>query len=656
MKTRWNITTVNPQRQNDFADELKISPILAGVLLKRNFDLESAQIFLDEKKQPFYDPLLLPDMQTAVSRIRTAIYEKELITIFGDYDVDGITSTAVLYKTLKELGAAVEYYLPDRQAEGYGLHKEAVDKFINKTKLLITVDCGIRSIDEISYAGGYMDVIVTDHHIPGDKLPEAAAVIDPKCSGCEYPDKNLAGVGVSFKLCQALWENIRNESFTKYLDIVALGTVADIVPLTGENRKIVKQGLSMIQNCGLIELLTLCNLQKDNITAGHIGFIIGPRLNAAGRLKHAGIGVELLLTEDKIRAHELAVMLDDENKIRQQLVEETFIEAAEMVRKNGYDKSTMIVAAGVNWHQGIIGIVASRLVDEFYRPAIVISIGEDGIGKGSCRSIKGFDICDALTACSDKLLAFGGHTMAAGLTVNVSGIDDFRKSITEYADSKLKKEDLLPLIEIDQVLRPEAVDKNLVDSLALLEPFGMGNPAPLFLCGDILPENIKAIGRNNEHLKFMFSANAQKYTAIGWNIGEYAETIANKKIDFVFQPDINKWNDKEYIQFKIKDMKFSKSEEQYPTHDMIGQIYICLKRMDKKNGESIEFDFKKISAAYKVCTGKIIDEKTIRYCLRVLSEIDVITADAEKNIIKILPMPKEKKDINTSAAFLQRYM
>ncbi len=656
MKTRWNITTANPQQQNEFADKLKISPVLAGVLLKRKFDLESAQIFLDEEKQPFYDPFLLPDMHEAVDRIRTAVYEKELITIFGDYDVDGITSTAVLYKTLRELGAAVEYYLPDRQTEGYGLHKEAVDKFINKTKLLITVDCGIRSIDEAAYAGGYMDVIVTDHHVPGDKLPEAIAVIDPKCSGCKYPDENLAGVGVSFKLCQALWENIRHESFTKYLDIVALGTVADIVPLTGENRKIVKRGLSAIQNCGLIELITVCNLQKDNITAGHIGFIIGPRLNAAGRLKHAGIGVELLLTEDKIRAHELAVMLDDENKIRQQLVEETFIEAAETVRQNGYDKKTMIVVAGADWHQGIIGIVASRLVDEFYRPAIVISMGKDGIGKGSCRSIKGFDICGALTACSDKLLAFGGHTMAAGLTVNVSGIDDFRKSITEYADGKLGKEDLLPLIEIDQVLRPEAVDKNLVDSLSLLEPFGMGNPAPLFLCGDIMPDNIKKIGRNNEHLKFMFSVNEQKYTAIGWNIGEYAETIENKKIDFVFQPDINKWNDKEYIQFKIKDMKISKSEEQYPTHDMIGQVYICLKRIDKKNGGLVGLDLKEISTLYEAGTGKAINEKTIQYCITVLSEIDIIAADTEKNIIRILPMPKKKKDINTSAAFLQRYM
>ncbi|WP_196604977.1 single-stranded-DNA-specific exonuclease RecJ [Pectinatus haikarae] len=653
MKKKWNISPADAAGQRLWAEKLNISPAAAGVLLKRGWTLQNAQAFLNVQEQNFYDPFLLPNMQAAVARIKAAIFKKDLITIFGDYDVDGITATAVLYKTLKELGALVEYYLPDRQSEGYGVHKQSIDKFIGQTNLLITVDCGIRSTEEMEYAGNYMDVIVTDHHLPGPQLPAAVAVIDPKRDDSCYPDENLAGVGVAFKLCQALWQNVKNEEFTKYLDIVALGTVADIVPLLNENRKIVKSGLTAIENTGLIELIKLCGLKKENITAGHIGFVLGPRLNAAGRLKHAGIGVELLLTEDREKASELAKYLDDENKIRQSLVESTFAEAVKTVHANNYDKTTAIVAAGQNWHPGIIGIVASRLVEEFYRPTVVISLNEEAIGKGSCRSIRGFNICDALSASDDVLESFGGHAMAAGLTINKTKVELFRKKFTQYADDFLTEENLQPLLEIAEVLHPEEVTKKLITDIAQLEPFGVGNPAPLFLCGGVQAKNPKRLGKNGEHLKFVFSVKDRLYTALGWGFGEFADKLANKNAIFVFHPEINIWNGKEQIQFNIKDIKMD--ERKYPSHDEIGLFYIFLKKT-LSAGKTARLDTDTIRKAYTHFSAKAITAEEIEYCLQVLSEINIINFNKTDHSIELLPLPKEKKNINTSKTFLQQYI
>ncbi|WP_196596012.1 single-stranded-DNA-specific exonuclease RecJ [Pectinatus frisingensis] len=654
MKKRWIISPIDQKAQLSLAASLNISPVTAGVLLKKGVNEKTAASFLNKTGTSFYDPLLLPNMQAAVARIKAAIYKKELITIFGDYDVDGITSTVVLYKTLQELGASVQYYLPDRQLEGYGVHKASIDKFINKTKLLITVDCGIRSISELEYASDYMDVIVTDHHLPGDELPEAIAVIDPKRADCEYPDKNLAGVGVAFKLCQALWQNIKNEEFTRYLDVVALGTVADIVPLTNENRTIVKRGLANITNLGILELINICKLDKNTITAGHIGFVLGPRLNAAGRLKHADMGVELLLSCDSSSAHKLAEALDKENSLRQQLVETVFKEAMILVHKNNYTNNKLIVVCGKNWHPGIIGIVASRLVDEFYLPTVVISIDNNGVGKGSCRSIKNFNIVGALSACNDNLTTFGGHAMAAGLTIESSQINFFRDNMIKYAAANIPDSDLIPSIEVDQVLSPQAVNKAMIAELTLLEPFGVDNPAPLFLCGGIQPCNIKKIGQKGVHLKFTFLDNNYSYTALGWNMGKYADIIENNKIDFIFQPEINNWNDKKYIQFILKDIKLSQSDKLYPSREFIGIVYLTLKHIYPAGQKPIKIDLSQIITHLKThLVG--IDEKTITYCLNVLAEIQIISINWEKKLLKFLPIPKMKKDLNTSNIFLKRY-
>lgn len=653
MKKKWDITPPDKHKQLIWAEKLNLSPITAGVLIKRGWTLDDAAAFLDAEQQDFYDPLYLPNMQAAVARIRAAIHKEELITIFGDYDVDGITATVVLYKTLQSLGANVEYYLPDRQREGYGIHKESITKFIDKTKLLITVDCGIRSSAETEYASNYMDVIITDHHLPGQQLPEAVAVIDPKREDCDYPDKNLAGVGVAFKLCQALWRNIKNEEFTKYLDIVALGTVADIVPLLNENRKFVKMGLSSINNIGLLALINLCGLQKNEITAAHIGFVLGPRLNAVGRLKHASIGVKLLLTEDKDEAAELAQFLDEENKIRQQLVESTFQEASKIVQDNDYDKSAALVVAAENWHPGIIGIVASRLVEKFYRPTIVISFDKEGIGKGSCRSIKNFDICDALADSDDLLVAFGGHSMAAGLTIKRADLNLFREKFTQYAQRTLSTEDFYPLLNVETVLQPEDVTKKLITDISRLEPFGMGNPAPLFLCSEVKTNSIKKIGKDAAHLRFTFSVKNKTYAAIGWRMGEYADKLQNELFHFVFRPGINVWNGKEYIQFEVKDIKIDEGD--YPTHDEVGYLYLFLKKMMPLNKNTSKQNIIDVIRQYKQFCQKPITKQKIMYCLKVLSEIGIIKINEKENEIEFLPLPKEKKDINASKTFLQKY-
>lgn len=647
MRKRWQIVPIIFEQIRLWSEKLHIGPEIAEILLRRNWSMKDAAAFLCVAKKDFYDPFLLPNMRVATARINAAIYKREIITIFGDYDVDGITSTAVLYKTLKKLGARVEYYLPDRQKEGYGLHKEAIEKFKFHTKLLITVDCGIRSVDEVEYANDFMDVIITDHHLPGKMLPAALAVIDPKRDDCTYPDKNLAGVGVAFKLCQALWQSSKGEKFTHYLDIVALGTVADIVPLLDENRKIVQMGLKKIENKGLLALIDICRLNAQKLNSADIGFVIGPRFNAAGRLAQAGWGVELLLTDDEEKVYEIAKLLDEENKKRKQLVETAFAEAKAQVIENAYEKTAAIIVSARGWHPGIIGIVASRLVDVFYRPTIVISIDESGKGKGSCRSIDGLNINDALAASADTLLGFGGHAMAAGLTIQEKDITKFRQILTQYVMENLDENDFFPQITIDDILKPQQVTKNLLEELEVLEPFGAGNPPPLFLCTDVEVIATKKMGVADKHLRCRFSSEQQSYTAIGWNMGEQAEELNGKKIDMIFSPGINVWQEKEYMQFMLKDIR--PTSFLYPSHDKIGKFYLLLKKLAHKK-KNINLAVVKAG-----CNQYVKDVKKIDYCIKVLTEIKIIELTTDGNI-KFLPLGKGKKSLNASATFLKRYM
>ncbi|MBO4853193.1 MAG: single-stranded-DNA-specific exonuclease RecJ, partial [Schwartzia sp.] len=499
MRKKWSIIGTADASDQAFAEQLGVSTFLAGILRRRNIsDVQKARAFLNpEQLQAYYDPFLMRDMDRAVARIRQAIEASEKIVVYGDYDVDGITATTLLVRALRRLGAVADYYIPKRE-EGYGLHTESLKKIAEDgAGLVVTVDCGIAGTAEIDAVRGVIDVVVTDHHLPGDTLPDAAAVVDQHRADCEYPFKDLAGVGIAFKLCQALFRVMKDEEFDDDIELVALGTVADIVPLLSENRKLVKIGLSRMKETklqGLRQLIDVAGLSGKEISSGQIGFMLAPRLNAAGRLETAMRGVELLMTEDENKARDIALMLNELNGERQQVEADILEQAKKQLASVDTAAARTLVVAGKDWHSGVIGIVASRLVDLYYRPTVVVSL-QDGVGKGSCRSIKGFHLFDALTAAKDTLVQFGGHEMAAGLTVLPENIGALQEALDDYAKKNLTEEDYIPCLELEAELRPEEITINLVKELALLEPYGMSNPRPLFCCLGIWGSGAHAIGR-----------------------------------------------------------------------------------------------------------------------------------------------------------------
>ena len=438
MNKRWEILRIDEKKQILLEKNLHISSSIAEILTRKNLDENSAKLFLNPTKIPYHDPFLLKDMEKACQRLLLALKNKEKICIYGDYDVDGVSSTALLMTVFTKLGFNIDYYLPDRHSEGYGLHIESLQKLIPKYDLLITVDCGITALDEVDYAKDKIDIIITDHHLPREILPDAFAIINPTQTQCNYPNKNLCGVGVAFKLCQGLYQCLNKDihELENYLDIVALGTIADIVPLVDENRRIVKKGLANIQNLGIKTLIEICNYDENNINTGHIGFGVAPRLNAAGRLTHASIAVELLLATDKQTAHQKALYLDEENKQRQEIVEDIFHEAVKKIEENNLQENKIIIVVGENWHEGVIGIAASRLQEKYYRPIIIIAT-KDNIGKASCRSIDGLHMKNALTYCEQDLMVYGGHSKAAGFTIDLAKLDDFISHMQTYANEHL---------------------------------------------------------------------------------------------------------------------------------------------------------------------------------------------------------------------------
>lgn len=557
----WRLVPDQQELREHLSECLGITEVVAQLLINRGISTEQdAKTFLYAGYETLGNPFALKDMEKAVLRIECAIHNQEKITIYGDYDVDGITSCAILYKLLTRLGAIAEYYIPERQSEGYGLNSQALEHLYQTgTKLLITVDCGISSLEETAAMLGKMDIIITDHHQPPSTLPVAAAIINPKRTDCPYPDKQLAGVGVAFKLCQALWFTcqVSKPMFLDNVELVAVGTIADIVPLVGENRLLVKLGLERLpntSNMGIKSLLEVCNLRGAKIDAGKVGFMLAPRLNAAGRVGHASLAVELLVTEDKDRARAIAVFLDEENCRRQVLEKEILESTEDVITSSNLTSGKVIVVAGEDWHPGVIGIVASRLVDRYYQPAIVISI-RDGIGKGSCRSIPGFDIYEALSSCSELLVKFGGHKQAAGLTIEVGNIDAFRQRMNEKA-SLLSDDTYRPVLQIDTLVSLEQISALLLEQLACLAPHGMGNPTPVFACRELQVADLKSIGQNGKHLKLKVRRQNSTGDVIGWGMGEMAASIhRNDSIDLAFAPEFNEWQGHRNIQLKAFDVK-----------------------------------------------------------------------------------------------------
>lgn len=544
--------------------ELSLPPVVITILLLRG--VEDVYRFVNADVSLLHDPFLMKDVEEATQRIIEAIRGKEKITVYGDYDVDGITSTVMLVRFLKSHGAVVDYYIPDRLEEGYGINKKAIDTIANKgTSLLITVDCGITAVSEIEYAKQKgLDVVVTDHHECTENLPKADFIINPKQKDCPYPFKKLAGVGVVFKLIQAITIRLKfhmKELLDEYIDLVAIGTVADVMPLEDENRIIVKNGLNHIlytANHGIKALIKVADLKTDNITTSTIGFGLAPRINAAGRMGNSECAVALLLSDDETEALNYAMILEEENRDRQALENDIYNEAIEIINKNeSFKDDYVLVLEHSGWHRGIVGIVASKISEKYNKPCILISIDEDGIGKGSGRSIKAFNLFEALAECSEHLLKFGGHELAAGLGVEKSKIDDFRKAINKKAKEKLTAEDFIPVINVDTEMPIEYLNLNTAEKLSILQPYGMGNPAPVFYTKGLTVLSFKVLS-DGKHLRMTLIKNDLFIDAIGFGMGEKAKFLCHgSKVDVVYNLDINVFRGEKQAQIHLRDIRLS---------------------------------------------------------------------------------------------------
>lgn len=559
MNKKWQIYEIDENKIKEIEEKYQINKLLATILINRNITQEEEiRLFLEPTRNDFHDPFLITDMKKAVERIIQAIQKQEKITIYGDYDVDGITSITVLKSFLEDRGIEVDSYIPNRLEEGYGLNKEAIGKIVEKgCQLMITVDCGISAVEEIAYANSFgIETIVTDHHEPGNELPQAIAVIDNKRKDSQYPFRELAGVGVVFKLIQAIGITLglKEEEYLKYLDIVCVGTISDIVPLVNENRVIAKLGLMLIRQTRNIGLRSIINSSGyTKIDSNSISFGIAPRINACGRMGKAEEALELLLCKNINHANELTKKLNEHNRVRQETEKDIFENAVQQIEKEQLDKNNAIIVGGENWHHGVIGIVSSKITEMYFKPSILLSFEEDGLGKGSGRSIPGFDLHDALMQCGDTIEKFGGHSMAVGITVQKDKFLKFREAFEKIA-SEAHMDEILPVIQVDSKIDVKDINKDMVESLKQLEPFGEGNRMPVFVFRNLKIDSIRALSEG-KHLKLTLKDNNTIINAIGFNLGYLSEqyTIGDK-IDVVGVLEINSFNGVDSLQINLKDV------------------------------------------------------------------------------------------------------
>ncbi|MFC1730549.1 single-stranded-DNA-specific exonuclease RecJ [candidate division KSB1 bacterium] len=545
-------------------EELNIPPVIANILISRDIiTREQAVQFFTPKITDLHDPYLMKNMDVAIDRIQEALKSKEKILIYGDYDVDGITACSLLYLYFKELTDQVHYFIPDRLKEGYGFSLRGVEEAQRLgVTLIITVDCAITANEEIAFAQEQgIDVIVTDHHEPGSTLPPAVAILNPMQPDCPYPFKGLAGVGVAFKLVQGMTLSIGWDTghLVPYTDLVAIGSAADIVPLVDENRILVKEGINRInerKNIGLNALLDVASLHNCFIGTGQILFGIAPRINAVGRLGSAERAVSLFTTNDRIKVYEIARVLEEENKHRKSIEEKTFNEAFSIAEEE-FDPaaSDPLVLADEDWHPGVIGIVASRLVDRFYRPSVMIALDE-GIGKGSIRSVPDFDVFSALQKCSGYLKEFGGHKYAAGLTIEQDKLQDFKEAFKQSVRDSITQDELVPKLKIDAQISLDQIDERFYTILRHFAPFGLRNTRPIFVA-----ENVEIVGTplvvGKNHLKFSVRQNGDVFPAIAFNMGERIDQLeaGRSGCNIAFVIDENTWRGSTTLQLQIKDLR-----------------------------------------------------------------------------------------------------
>jgi single-stranded-DNA-specific exonuclease len=577
LKKRWKISNnIDEKAALALADSLNISVILAKLLLQRGVhNFFDAKKFFRSELEMLYDPYLMDGMEVAAKRVIEAITKREKICVFGDYDVDGTCSAAIVYLYLKELGSDVQVYIPNRLTDGYGISKESIEYLRDKKiDLMISVDCGITAVEEIDYAKQFgIDVIICDHHQPKEKIPDAVAVLDPIKPGCNYPFKFLSGAGVAFKLTRAVAARIgQKEIPLKYLDLVALAGAADIVSLTDENRVLVKKGLEAINKNprpGIKALIDVAGLSEGEINSGQVVFSLAPRINAVGRMGDAQRAVELFITENQDEAYKLARILEEENIKRREIDEMTFSHAVKLVEENkNFESERAIILHNENWHSGVIGIVASRLVEKYYRPTIMLTT-IDGVAKGSARSISGFNIYEALNNCKDLLIQFGGHEAAAGISIELDKIEKFKIRFNEILKETLTDNDVMPEIKIDSKIHLSEISPKFLRILEQFAPFGPGNMRPVFLAEKVCVNSFpKIVG--NGHLIFSVKQNGNDkiFDIIGFGLGEYYEMLIEKNIkeqdipttnliDIVFTIEKVQKNGLFYPQLRLKDLKLS---------------------------------------------------------------------------------------------------
>ena len=558
MNKKWEICKINEEDINKICEENNLSQLIGSILAsKKIISKDEIREFLNPTRDDFHDPSLMPDMEKAVERILIAIQNKEKIIIYGDYDVDGITSVTVLKKFLEEQGLKTGEYIPNRLNEGYGLNKEAVKNISEQGyTLIITVDCGISCIEEIEYAKELgMEVIVTDHHEPGEIIPDCLAVVDAKRKDNKYPFNQLAGVGVVFKLIQSisLKLNLEAKEYLKYLDIVCVGTISDIVPLIDENRVITKLGLKLVEktrNIGLKTLLESTGYKEINSTT--ISFGIAPRINACGRMGEEKEALELFLTNNIQEAKQISERLNQYNIERQETEKQIFKQAIQEIEEGNKDVPCIILGKE-GWHHGIIGIVASKVTDIYFKPSILICFeGEEG--KGSGRSIPGFDLHDAVMNCNTYVEKFGGHSMAIGINVKKENFEKFKKEFEEYVQNS-HINDIIPIIKIDKEIDLRKINIQDIRDLKLLEPYGEANKMPLFLIKNMKIQSIRTLSEG-KHIKLKLGIDNYIADAIGFNMGNIAEQyLIGDRVDVVGSLEINDFGDNENIQINLKDIR-----------------------------------------------------------------------------------------------------
>lgn len=663
---------------------LNINPIVAQLLYSRGYtDPKSAETFIKLEEEMFHNPFDMMDMSKGVERIVSAIKNGEGITIYGDYDVDGVTSVCALYLFLRSKGAKVEYYIPNRAGEGYGVSQNAINSIKeNGTTLIITVDTGVTANTEVDYAKSIgIDFVVTDHHECHADLPNAEAVINPHRADCAYPFKELAGVGVVFKLISALESVISGDSLLKstfrvvreYADLVCIGTIADVMPIKEENRIIVKYGLDMISKTTRVGLAALIEAASGNardarrkkkvkITSSFVGFTLAPRINAAGRVRTAGIAVELFLSKDREEAARIAEILCEANRERQAEENKIMHEAYEKIAELDIDDSPVIVLDANDWHHGVIGIVSSRITEKYCRPSILVSFegnegpeSADDIGKGSGRSIKGLNLVEALCYCSEYLVKFGGHELAAGLSVTRDNLPEFRKKINEFARLNLKKEDMIPVIEADMEISYKDINLGLAESIqSILEPFGIGNPVPMFIVRGVNLVELSGVS-DGKHSRIVIGDGKRTTSAMFFSASPASLGVSvGDKVDCLFSIDINEWQDRRNEQLIIRDIKpalsqqsvyaieqqrfedirrgatFTRDEQILPDRDDCVAVFSYVKRMQHTNGidtYSVRDLAAKVSQAFE---SKPIGYIKLKFILMVFRELNIVDIEEIK--------------------------